>query len=64
MASLFIFLIFKVEFLLLSLFIVLDHRHLGHKQQVNQIEQQVIINDSYGHELWLCAMLKNLMRKL
>ncbi len=26
-------------------------------QQVNQIKQQVIINDSYGHELWLCAIL-------
>ncbi len=40
-----------------SLFIVFDHRHLGHKQQVNKIKQHVIINDSYGHELWLCAIL-------
>ncbi len=46
-----------MELLLLSLFIVFDHRHLGHKQQVNQIKQQLIINDSYGHELWLCDIL-------
>ncbi len=46
-----------MELLPLSLFRVFDHRHLGHKQQVNKIKQQLIINDSYGHELWLCAML-------
>ncbi len=45
------FWIFKMELLPLSLFIVFDHRHLGHKQQVNKIKQQVIIIDSYGHEL-------------
>ncbi len=48
---------FRMELLLLSLFIVFDHRYLGHKNQVNKITQQVIINDSYSHELWLCAIL-------
>ncbi len=42
---------------MLSFFIVFDYRHLDHKQQVNKNKQQVIINDSYGHELWLCAIL-------
>ncbi len=50
-SSLFFLLVFKMELSILSLFIVFDHRHLGHKQQVNKIKQQVIINDSYGHEL-------------
>ncbi len=56
-ASLFIFLIFRMKLLPLSLFIVFDHRHLGRKQQVNKIKQQLIINDNYGHELWLCVIL-------
>ncbi len=49
--------IFRLELLPSYLFTVFDHRHLGHKQQVKKIKQQVIINDSYGHELWLCAIL-------
>ncbi len=52
-SSSFFWLIFRVELLLLSVFVVLQHRHL---EQVNQIKQ-VIINDSHGLKLWLCAIL-------
>ncbi len=55
--SLLLFFFNRMELLPLSLFMVFNHRHLGHKQQVNQIKQQVIINNNYGHELWLCAIL-------
>ncbi len=51
------FKICRMEVLPLSLFIVFDRRHLGHKQQVNQTKQQVIINDSCDRELWLCVLL-------
>ncbi len=48
-----------MELLPLSLFIIFDRRHLGLKQQGNKIKQLMIINDddSYGHELWLFAIL-------